>query len=197
MSTDESLLMGRTEGTLATLGADRARHAARREWDRGHAEQVTLSAAAFLQPSRDALRDNPGPRHLGLPQDVLRRAQRYVNGNLDTKLTWEEIAAALGMDPFKLGRGFKLSTGMTLHQYVTRCRVRHAMNLLAQGKLSIADIALEVGFSCQSHLTTLFHKHAGTTPGAFRKAASRGARLLEPAVPEGLAPGPPLERLRA
>jgi hypothetical protein len=60
------------------------------------------------------------------------------------------------------------------------------MNLLAQGKLTIADIALEVGFLCQSHVTTLFHKHAGTTPAAFRKAASRSARLPDPvALPPG------------
>jgi AraC family transcriptional regulator len=124
MSTDESLPSGCIDGALATLGLDRAGQAAQHEWDRGHAEQVTLAAAVFLQPPRDAMRDTPRRCDPGLPQDVLRRAQRYVKGNLDSKLTWEEIAAAVGMDPFKLGRGFKLSTGMTLHQYVTRCRVR-------------------------------------------------------------------------
>jgi len=63
---------------------------------------------------------------------------------------------------------------MTPHQYVIRCRIRRAMRLLARGELTLAEIALEVGCACQSHLTTLFRKHLGTTPGAFRESASEG-----------------------
>ena len=48
------------------------------------------------------------------------------------------------------------------------------MRLLAREELSLADIALEVGCSCQSHLTTLFRKHLGTTPGVFRNTAREG-----------------------
>ena len=76
----------------------------------------------------------------------------------------------------RFGRGFKLSTGMTPHQYIIRCRLRRAMKLLARDELTLADIALEVGCSCQSHLTTLFRKHLGTTPGAFRLSAREGQR---------------------
>jgi len=119
-----------------------------------------------------------GPK---LPHGLLRSAMQYVNDNLDAKLTWHQIASAVGVDPFRLGRGFKFAAGMTLHQYVTRCRIRQAMRLLAREELGIADIALEVGFSCQSHLTTLFRKHTGTTPAAFRKATARTAQRFAPA----------------
>jgi len=50
------------------------------------------------------------------------------------------------------------------------------MRLLAHGELTLADIALEVGCACQSHLTTLFRKHLGTTPGALRESAREGGR---------------------
>jgi AraC family transcriptional regulator len=112
----------------------------------------------------------------------LRRAIRFVNANLDSKLKWDEIASVVGLDPFTFGRGFKLSTGMTPHQYIIRCRLRRAMKLLANKELTLADIALEVGCSCQSHLTTLFRKHLGTTPGAFRVAAQEGQRRPRLAV---------------
>jgi transcriptional regulator GlxA family with amidase domain len=125
-----------------------------------------------VQTARDTSLDDAQASKSRLLRDVLRRALRYVDENLDAKLTWEEIASAGGVDPFRLGRSFKLSTGMTPHGYVTQCRLRRAMSLLACGKLSIADIALKVGFSCQSHLTTLFHKHTGTIPGAFRRCAT-------------------------
>jgi len=117
-------------------------------------------------------------REAKLAPDVLRQAICFVNDNLDSKLKWDEIAAVVGVDPFTFGRCFKLSTAMTPHQYIIRCRLRRAMNLLAREDLTIADIALEVGCSCQSHLTTLFRKHLGTTPGAFRASARQGQQRV-------------------
>lgn len=155
------------------------------------------NAVPALRPGGPEAGDNAHARDLRLPAAKLRRVLLYVNDKLDAKLTWAEIAAAVGMHPFRLGRGFKLSTGMTLHQYVTRCRVKQAMNLLAHAQLSIADIALEVGFSCQSHLTMLFHKHTGTTPGAFRRASGRSPRLLDFATARGLTLAPPSEETAA
>jgi AraC-like DNA-binding protein len=75
------------------------------------------------------------------------------------------------MDRYALGRRFKLSTGMTPHDYVVRCRLRRAMKLLSRTDRSIVDIALDVGCACQSHFTTMFRKCTGTTPGAFRLRA--------------------------
>jgi AraC-like DNA-binding protein len=54
------------------------------------------------------------------------------------------------------------------------------MRLLASSERSIVDIALDVGCSCQSHLTTMFRKHTGTTPGSFRRASQRGQAASTP-----------------
>ncbi len=191
MTTDESFLMSSIEPGFATLRVDTLHHAALGEWDQTRAEQVNRTSTPCRRQSGDGMGAATHPREPRLPQEVLRRALRYVNENLDAKLTWEQIASAVGMDHFKLGRGFKLSTGMTLHQYVIHCRIRQATKLLARAELAIADIALEVGCSCQSHLTTLFRKHTGTTPGAFRRAARRSPRLFDSAAASrGLSLGP-------
>jgi AraC-like DNA-binding protein len=119
----------------------------------GHAPQRARSAEPRLQ------------------RDLLKRAIRFVNDNLDARLTWDDIAAHVGLDRFTFGRRFRFATGITPHQYVIRCRMRKAMKLLARAETSLADVALEVGCSCQSHLTTLFRKHVGTTPGEYRRRA--------------------------
>ena len=108
-----------------------------------------------------------------LTRETLRRVVRFVNENLDKKLKWEDIAADVGMDRHAFGKRFKLTTGMTPHEYVVRCRLRRAMKLLARSELSIVDIALEVGCACQSHFTTMFRQRTGTTPAAFRSGATR------------------------
>ena len=155
---------------LSMLRMELVQRFAQDDWNDGQAEQVARTVVACLQPTPVWVSD---PK---LPRDVLRRTLRYVDDNLDSRLTWHEIAATVGMNAFTFGRRFKLSTAMSPRQYVVRCRVRRAMKLLADTELSIAEIAFEVGCSCQSHLTNLFRKYAGTTPSACRTAAKQTRR---------------------
>jgi transcriptional regulator GlxA family with amidase domain len=156
---------------------------AQEDWSDHRADELAQTIRACFRQTAGASRQTASEHTAKLPRDVLRRAVRFVNDHLDTKLRWDEIAAEVDMDPFTFGRAFKQSTGMTPHQYVIRCRLRRAMKLLPRESLSLADIALEVGCSCQSHLTTLFRKHLGTTPGALRAATrqnGRGSRFATP-----------------
>jgi transcriptional regulator GlxA family with amidase domain len=178
----------RIERALRMLRSDLVQRFAQNDWNDAQAEQVVRTVVAYLRLGENGSRDHrvSDPR---LSRDVLRRTFRHVNDNLDSRLTWDEIAAAVGMNTFNFGRRFKLSTGMTPHQYVVRCRLRRAMKLLADTQLSIAEIAFEVGCSCQSHLTYLLRRYAGTTPSVFRAAArqTRG---------DAIATGHPLLRLK-
>ena len=103
-----------------------------------------------------------------LPQDKLRCAIDYINDNLEKDLTLAEIAASVGMSPYHFARAFKQATGFPPHQYLIKRRIEKAKNLLTQTNLAIAEIAYRVGFASQSHFTTLFGKHTGTTPKAYR-----------------------------
>jgi transcriptional regulator GlxA family with amidase domain len=152
--------------------------AAQNEWGDHRSEELAQTIAACIRQTTDEGGQKAPQRDPRLARDVLRRAIRFVNDNLDSKLKWDEIASDIGLDPFTFGRGFKLSTGMTPHQYVIRCRLRRAMRLLALQELTLADVALEVGCSCQSHLTTLFRRHLGTTPGAFRASARKNQQRV-------------------
>ena len=171
------MMIDRIESALSMLRTDLVQRFAQGDWDEGQAEQAARAVVTHLRSERFARADSVQARNPRLPGEVLRRTVRYINDNLDSKLTWQEIASRIGVEAFGFGRGFKRSTGVTPHQYVIRCRVRRAMRLLAREELSITEIALEVGCSCQSHLTTLFRKYTGTTPGAFRRGARDGRRL--------------------
>jgi transcriptional regulator GlxA family with amidase domain len=171
---DRALDMLRAHLLERTVGSD---------WNEEHAREVAHAIVACLRESMGVPANDRPSRAPGLSRESLRRAVRFIHDNLDARLDWEQIADAVGLAPFFFGRSFKLTTGLTPHQYVIRCRIRKAMSLLANTEQSICDIALDVGCSCQSHLTTLFRKHTGTTPGAFRMASkgSRGAIVAAPA----------------
>jgi AraC-like DNA-binding protein len=167
------MTQNKVEHALGMLRIYLVECAAQNDWGDHRSEELAQAIVACIRQTADEAGQIVPERDPRLARDVLRRAIRFVNENLDTKLNWDEIAAAVGMDPFTFGRGFKLATGMTPHQYIIRCRLRRAMRLRARDELTLAGMALEVGCSCQSHLTTLFRKHLGTTPGAFRGSARK------------------------
>ena len=163
------------------LRAYLARPAAQDAWDDCAAEQAERTP--FRAPGFDqAGSAERGCTGATLPEPLLRRTFEYIERNLDSKLKWEDLAAAVGLGPFQFARGFKRATGMTPHRYIMAVRVRRARELLAADESSIANVALDVGCSCQSHLTTLFRLHTGTTPAAFRRAARRSRQVLQAAA---------------
>jgi len=172
------MTLSKVEHALGMMRIYLVECATQNDWGDHRADELARTIAACIRQTTEEPNQKAAERDPRLSRDVLRRAIRFVNDNLDSKLKWDEIASDVGLDPFTFGRGFKLSTGMTPHQYIIRCRLRRAMKLLAREELTLADIALEVGCSCQSHLTTLFRKHLGTTPGAFRMSACEGRQRV-------------------
>jgi AraC-like DNA-binding protein len=59
---------------------------------------------------------------------------------------------------------------MPPYAYLESVRIRHAQQLIENGK-SLAEVAAEVGFSSQSHLTRRFKKIIGATPGQYAAQA--------------------------
>ncbi len=104
------------------------------------------------------------PTSHGLPKHKLQQATDYINDRLDRDLSLADLAALVQMSPFYFARQFKESTGITPHQFVIRCRVERAKELLLYSSLGIADIAVEVGFANQSHLNRHFKRIVGVTP---------------------------------
>ena len=99
-----------------------------------------------------------------LPQYKLQQIIDYIDAYLDSDLSLNELATSVQMSPHYFSRLFKETTGITPHQYVIRCRIDRAKDLLRQGKLSIAEIATQVGFVDQSHLHRHFKRLVGVTP---------------------------------
>jgi AraC family transcriptional regulator len=70
----------------------------------------------------------------------LRQAVNYINEHSDQNLTLAEIAAAVRMSPNYFASLFKQSTGLTPHQYVMKCRIEKAKQLLHHQQLTLVEI---------------------------------------------------------
>lgn len=110
------------------------------------------------------------------PCGRLQQVVEHIRINLGTELSIIALARIAQTSPFHFARQFKVSTGLTPHQYVLEARIERAKQLLASPQFSIADVAQACGFATQAHLTTVFRAHVGTTPGTYRAHAVSGTR---------------------
>jgi AraC family transcriptional regulator len=109
-----------------------------------------------------------------LPKYKLQQVLDYIDAYLDRDLSLKELANVVQMSPHYFSQLFKSTTGITPHQYVVRCRIERAKNLMRQSKLSIAEIATQVGFVDQSPFHRHFKRLVGVTPKTFLQEFYKG-----------------------
>jgi AraC-like DNA-binding protein len=85
--------------------------------------------------------------------------------------TLDELAALAGTSRYTLVRQFGRRHGLPPMAWLLQLRLQRARDRIAAG-WTLADTAQSCGFSDQSHLTRLFTRQFGHTPGAWRKAAA-------------------------
>jgi AraC family transcriptional regulator len=107
----------------------------------------------------------------GLTAPQLRRVKEFVDAHIAKGIGVSELASLAGLSQFHFIRAFKHSVGRSPYQYVLSMRIGAAKAMLLKGDLSIADVALAVGFSDASQLNRVFQKIMGVTPTAFRREA--------------------------
>ncbi len=104
-----------------------------------------------------------------LTQAQMNRLTARVEAEGDCRLTIAEMAATVGLSESWFANVFKQTTGRTPLQWQLGKRVDRAKQLLLESELSVADIAVQLGFSDQAHLTKTFRQIAGDTPAAWRR----------------------------
>lgn len=109
---------------------------------------------------------SPVEVRLGQEKSAIRRACDYINENFAQGISLHDLAQYVSLSPFYFLRAFRAEVGMPPHTYLESVRVRNAQRLIEAGK-PLADVALESGFSSQSHLTSRFKKIIGATPGQY------------------------------
>jgi AraC-like DNA-binding protein len=102
----------------------------------------------------------------------LKRLFEHIQENYAERLTAKQAAEIAGLSAPQLARTFKRVAGMSLMAYLNHVRLAHAARLLKETQHSIAEIALETGFSDQSYFDKRFKRAFGQSPSAFRDGAA-------------------------
>ena len=113
----------------------------------------------------------PREQAFGIPPRRLARVIEHIRNNLDTPLAVSVLCGIAEMSQSHFSKLFKLSTGLTPHQFVLQERINRSKQLLRQGDAKLVDVALGVGFENQAHFTTVFGNLVGMTPRQFQRSA--------------------------
>jgi AraC family transcriptional regulator len=96
------------------------------------------------------------------------RAAEMIHDDIGNVRRIDDLARTVDAHPVYLARGFRQQFGCSLQGYVLRVRSGRAAELIRQTRRSLAEIAAEVGFADQAHMTRVFRAYHGRTPASFR-----------------------------
>ena len=102
---------------------------------------------------------------------AIRRALELIDDEPARPLTLADLARESGLGRFQVLRGINRATGLTPHAYLMQRRVDLARRLIAGGT-RLAEAAAGSGFADQSHMTRLFVRKYGVSPGAYASAVA-------------------------
>jgi AraC family transcriptional regulator len=131
-----------------------------------YGEALSLALAANVA-GRYSTSPAKAPPKGGLSRRELGRVLEYVRAHLGGDLSLPELSRVVGLSPYHFCLAFRTSMSVSPHQYVIGQRIGEARRLLAARRLSVAEVALAVGFANQSHFAEAFRKATGTTPGRY------------------------------
>jgi AraC-like DNA-binding protein len=127
-----------------------------------------LALGAHVAQAYGGMRPVLRPVRGGLAPWQVRRATEMLN--LDGDVPLKEVANECRLSVSHFSRAFRRTMGMAPHQWLLTKRIEGAKEKLRDNETSLSDVALACGFADQSHLTRVFTRMVGISPGAWRRA---------------------------
>lgn len=110
-----------------------------------------------------------GSETAGKPPAWLQKACELLQDCCCDSISINDVASAVLVHPLHLARAFRKFFNCSPGEYLRKCRIETASNLLRHSEKSLVEIALISGYSDQSQFTRSFKRHTGLTPAVYRR----------------------------
>ena len=104
----------------------------------------------------------------GMSKARLQRVLEYVVANSHQDIRLTDLAEIADMSRFHFARLFRMQMGMTPHRYLIEQRLKQAKALLRLDTTSVAEIAIETGFTSPGHFSRAFRRYVGVSPTEWK-----------------------------
>jgi len=134
-----------------------------------HARALVLRTAELMGCGKPAWhRDRSA-----FPPRMMNNLVDYIDAHLGRPIPLMELANTTGLSPNHFARKFRRLSGLSLQRFANLRRTQAAIHRLQHADEDLARMALELGFSSQSHLTRVFSELTGISPARFRRQFRR------------------------
>lgn len=131
---------------------------------------IVLQLIATLSEKISKQIHSPVSLHKNPHSALIVRSMEFIRNHFNEKIAFQKLAEDLNMSYSTFLRHFSLICGMSPGQYLTRCRMEKAKELLIHTEKSILDIALECGYYDSSHFIRSYTEVNGMSPLTFRNS---------------------------
>lgn len=131
--------------------------------------RLTRFAYNFLNTYTNQNRKAPLSEIPDIGLTKVERMACFIAQNYTQKLTVQEVARSVRLNPNYAMNLFHRTFGTTLVSYLTQLRISHAQRLLSTTKTPITEIAMQSGFSSISRFNDAFYRSSGNSPREYRK----------------------------
>lgn len=166
---NDELMCELTSPPLSSIeqGARRLGHQAGSLLDQLMAGQKTPKMKHVIEPEGIVTRRSSDT--LDIPDADVAAAVRFIQQEACSGIRVYDVVHAVAVARSALEARFKNMMGRTIHDEIQRVQVERARQLVATTNLPLKQIAAETGFAYIQHMTTIFRRHTGQTPGEYRK----------------------------
>lgn len=127
-------------------------------------ELLALQISQFEQLGADV---NPGQLEND-KRERMHKAREIIINHTGKQLPLRSLAHMVGTNEFDLKRDFKVVFGNTVYGYLTQYRMEQAKAMLIEKNVTIAEIAIKMGYKHATHFTSAFKKYFGYLPNKLR-----------------------------
>ena len=129
-----------------------------------------VAAARALVQFKTSSRSTEADRLVtGLARWQVKRVSEFIEANLSQSLHVADLASVARLSTSHFSSAFRRSTGESPFGYLRRRRIERAQQMMLLTDLSLAEISLDCGLADQAHLTRIFRRVVGVSPGAWRR----------------------------
>jgi AraC-like DNA-binding protein len=100
--------------------------------------------------------------------EKLYKLRSFLDSNFLSDLTLSQLSRTCLLNEFKVKRGFKALFGQTVFGYLRKLRMDYAQRLLLDSKLTVEEVASELGYEHAQHFSTAFKKFTGRNPSSLQ-----------------------------
>jgi transcriptional regulator GlxA family with amidase domain len=110
--------------------------------------------------------------------EPIKQAQEFIEKNIGEKFSVDELAVKFAIGRRHFERRFKKATHNTPAEYIQRVKIEAAKKQLERSTLNVSEVMYDVGYTDGKAFRTVFKKHVGLSPVAYRNKYNRNAPVM-------------------